>query len=567
MRQDRGVIQAGNGSSLLIQGGQFIQHNYPPTHNADDVFNRLKPYVAPTAYATQQEGDAPKCHPRTREAVLNAIMTWMTIAITGIQRILWLNGAAGAGKSAIARSIVDLCLKQQIVIARFFFFRTDSARNHTKPLVATFAYQLITLIPALNPIILDKIRSDPLIFNQSLEHQFEALVFEPLRQLHGAIPFKQVIVLLLDGVDECGGYDNQVNVIRTIAQFVAEKSVPLIVIFSSRVESQLKMAFNSPKIDCILERLPLDTDYRAADDIRHFLDDSFTEIKHTHPFKSSIEHDWPTPSLVQEIVDKSSMQFIYASVVVKFVSSPRFHPARQLDIIRGLRPAGDLTPFAQLDALYRHIFSQVHDIDSVIAILAVAILSRYPFRFHIREMLDIAQDDIDVTLVDLGSVISCDMQKITFLHASLPDFLLDPARSGQRFYIDVGIWGEKLALTLLSKQEFLRGWDALVPYLTYAKCTPRLMKELYMFHPSKYTDWHIFSDDWTTFINTVGNMDFGDGGALYCHHVKLEHQVEETIMPEAYQIRETALLRAVHTPRKALRWARFKICLYRIFHR
>ncbi|KJA16847.1 hypothetical protein HYPSUDRAFT_95058, partial [Hypholoma sublateritium FD-334 SS-4] len=317
----------------------------------------LKSRVSPTAYATHQAGDAPKCHPHTREAVLSAIMTWVTIATTGIQWVLWMNGAAGAGKSAIARSIVDLCLEKRIIIARFFFFRTDAARNHTEPLVATLAYQLITLIPALNPIISNRIKSDPLIFTQSLEHQFEALVFTPLRQLHEISPFNQAVVLLVDGVDECTGDDNQVNVIHTIVQFVAKKVIPLIVIFSSRAESQLKMACNALKVDCTLKILPLDSDYRAAYDIQLFLNDSFTEIKNTHTFRSSIDHDWPAPSLVQEIVDKSSRQFIYASVIIKFISSPRHHPVQLLEIVRGLRPAGDLTPFAQLDALYRHIFS------------------------------------------------------------------------------------------------------------------------------------------------------------------------------------------------------------------
>lgn len=56
--------------------------------------------------------------------------------------------------------------------------------------------------------------------------------------------------------------------------------------------------FQLPKIKDILRRVPLDTDYRVSDDIRLFLDDSFTEIKTTHMFKSSIPPTWRTPSLV-----------------------------------------------------------------------------------------------------------------------------------------------------------------------------------------------------------------------------------------------------------------------------
>ena len=292
-------------------------------------------------------------------------MDWVITATTGLQSMLWINGAAGAGKSAIARSIVDLCLDQEIVIIRFFFFRTDPTRNTVKPIVATLAYQLIQAIPALDSIITPKIRSNPLIFNESLETQFKVLIFESLQQLHKEAPLENAVVFLVDGVDECTGDDDQTNIIRTIAQFVAEKAVPMIAIFASRGEAQLQMAFNSRKIDKILRRLALDSDYRAEDDIRLFLDNSFAEIKDTHPFRSSIEDKWPTPSILQEIVDKSSNQFIYGSVIIKFISSPRLHPVQQLAIVRGLRPTGKLTPFAQLDALYRHIFLQVHDVTRV----------------------------------------------------------------------------------------------------------------------------------------------------------------------------------------------------------
>ncbi|KJA20320.1 hypothetical protein HYPSUDRAFT_816183 [Hypholoma sublateritium FD-334 SS-4] len=399
-------------------------------------------------------------------------MDWVVAATMGLQWILWINGAAGAGKSAIARSIVDLCLKQRIVIARFFFFRTDSTRNNTKPVVATLAYQLIKSIPALDSIISPIIQSDPLIFNDSLETQLEVLIFEPLRQLHKQSPIEKPIVFLLDGVDECDGHVNQANVVDTIATFVAEKAVPLIVIFSSRTELQLQMAFNSPRVDSILRRLPLDTDYRASEDIRLFLDDSFTKIKTTHPFKSSMVPEWPAPSLVQEIVDKSSNQFIYASVVIKFISSPRLHPVQQLEIIRGLRPAGSLTPFAQLDALYCHIFSQVHDSSHVTAILAAAILSVTPFKPHICDLLDISADDIAVALADLTSVVSDTRKEISFLHASLPDFLLDQSRA-QQYYIDKGVWCEQFAVTYLSKGVMLCLTDILVKPDALLNCARR----------------------------------------------------------------------------------------------
>ncbi len=58
--------------------------------------------------------------------------------------------------------------------------------------------------------------------------------------------------------------------------------MPVIVIFSSREEPQISMAFHNINIEGNLRILSLDTDYRADGDFRLFLDDFFTKIKETH---------------------------------------------------------------------------------------------------------------------------------------------------------------------------------------------------------------------------------------------------------------------------------------------
>lgn len=153
-------------------------------------------------------------------------MDWILLTAMRIQWMLWLNGAAGAGKSAIARSIVALCIARNIHVARFFFFRTDSSRNTVQPVVATLVHQLIQQIPDLLEIIVPKIQCDPLIFTKSLETQFRSLIFEPLRQLNCKCPLTN-IVLLFDGVDKSDGDENQTGLIRLIANFLSSRDIPV----------------------------------------------------------------------------------------------------------------------------------------------------------------------------------------------------------------------------------------------------------------------------------------------------------------------------------------------------
>lgn len=352
----------------------------------------------------------------------------------------------------------SVCLAQNIPIARFFFFRTDSTRNILKPVVATLVHQLMNSIPELRPIIIQEIQTDPLIFTKSFKTQFQILIFGPLLQLQSeSLTPSKTVVLLFDGVDECDKDDEQSKVIRVVTNFVRKHSFPMIAFFGSRAENHLCIEFRSPALSDNLLQLPLDTDYRADEDIRRFLLDSFTKIKATHPFGHDLrDSDWPAPEGLDDLVRKASGQFIYASVVLKFISTANQDPAQLLEIVRGLRPSGRLTPFAQLDALYRHIFSKVADIHVTSLVLAWKMFtvgasgaSAYPYTQEVCGAM--SQTEIKVALAALISVISfTDYNKMHFLHASLPDFLQDQKRS-QVYYIDRATWSAQLSILTLRR--------------------------------------------------------------------------------------------------------------------
>lgn len=300
----------------------------------------------------------------------------------------------------------------------------------------------------------EAIESNPLIFEQSLETQFNNLIMEPLRSLHVSDPSGK-LVLIIDGVDECGRFDDpeRKDLIRTIAKILHPRDLPLVVLFGSRRDYDLVMAFSSQNVDPILSQFPLNDHYQPEKDIRLFLNDSFDEIKHTHPFKKNLSADWPSPSHVQEIVDKSSGQFIYASVVISFLSIPTSSPATQLDIVRGLRPPdiGRITPFAQLDTLYRHIFAQVLNLPAALKILAFTIFGVPHFFQSTLYFLQLTREDAHAILAPLASVLGdLDEDELTFRHASLPEFLRCRERS-QEYCINAlptqlsVLWFENLA--------------------------------------------------------------------------------------------------------------------------
>jgi len=415
----------------------------------------LKEEAVPGAFHNSlQRCDPPKCHKHTREAILNKIVDWVTKKIDSDAFIMWLYGAAGAGKSAIAQTIAELCEELKLLLASFFFFRADSLRSNSKKLVATIAYQIAVVIPGVRGLMEVAIENDPLILSRSLITQFTALIMDPLEHLleTPGEHMDRPNLIIIDGLDECMD-GTQVQILDMIFAIGKRSKFPFLFLVASRPELDISAAMGDGKIREALTRLPLDNDITSFVDIRRFLQDKFDEIRLTHPIRSDLPSPWPSEEDIDTLVWRSSGQFIYASTIVKFVSSRRHRPDHRLEIILGLRPNGKDLPFAELDALYRYILSSVEDTKTVVEIIATALIVRDRCKFvALTTIFDLSPSDIQLRLIDLGSLIEYGEQESKVLHASLGDFLFDEARS-QELYINYRSIHTKIMLVLLREYQ------------------------------------------------------------------------------------------------------------------
>ncbi|KDR71958.1 hypothetical protein GALMADRAFT_30531, partial [Galerina marginata CBS 339.88] len=397
---------------------------------------------APGAFHNSSERyDPPKCHPQTRVAVIQAIIDWIEDG-QKTSFIMWLNGPAGAGKSAIAQEIAELFHKWGRLAASFFWSRYAAARNNEERLIASLAYQLLIAIPSMRAYVEEGLEADPAIFTRSLEAQMESLIVQPLEKVsiqgqQGPVNSEDPKLIILDGLDECGTPDIQRYILTVISRSVHKFRIPLFFIIASRPEQAIRDSFNNQPLFDITTRLTLDETYSPDDDIRLFLVESFESVKRTHLLRSHFPRVWPLKSAIDVLVRKSSGQFIYAATVVKFVRSARRRPSEQLDVILGITAARDDTPFAELDSLYRHIFSVVEDLPRALEVLSILLLVYDRTELNMGEIetfLSYPPGDLQLILIDLHSVINipADGDGKSYLHifhASLQDFLMDSTRS------------------------------------------------------------------------------------------------------------------------------------------
>ncbi|KAF9549500.1 hypothetical protein CPC08DRAFT_769062 [Agrocybe pediades] len=417
---------------LIISGGQISQYNY---HGQKAPFDKLTDAIAPNAFHdSAARFDPPKCHPRTRVKILDDIMDWILGQgqDTPVKPFLWLNGAAGAGKSAIAQSTIERCMERDVCLASFFFSNSDATRNHAKHLVATLAYQLYQAFPGteVQTEMLSAISKEPLIFTKQLPQQFTTLVIQPLKTYLSRHKFPEPqtsFLIVIDGLDECIDLDLY----------------------------DITLSFDSKYLKAIHTRLSLDLD-RVSDaipDIKLYLSDQFEHIKddcNSDPvFWPKLGQSWPGEKVIEKLAWRSSGQFIYATTVIRYVTSARpRRPDRRLDMVLELRPHDGDHPFAELDALYEKILESCKNVEKVLAALSFSIMDDNDISWNTllyENILSYQEGELRGLFCDIGALVTFrehpgstrpEYMYLSILHASFSDYLQDKARS-KKFHIDI----------------------------------------------------------------------------------------------------------------------------------
>ena len=417
--------------------------------------------TAPGAFHNSRERcDPPKCHPHTREAILQKIFDWAKGEIDVEIFILWLWGAAGAGKSAIAQSLAELCEEQNLLLGSFFFSRNAPYRGTSLHLFASLAYQIVRAIPEIGGLVGSAVERDPLIFHQSLETQYATLIAYPLRHFLEQNSTEQLLLprlIIIDGLDECND-GTQRQILDVVLKVTRRFSLPLLFLVASRPEQDISSFFNMPHVREVSTRIALDTEYGSNGDIERFLRDKISVIRNTHPLRSTLPPSWPSEEDIHTLMRKSSGQFIYAATAVKYFSSPRHRPTQRLNVILGvIRPGPSELPFAELDALYRHIVYSTDDFQLTVRILMTLTLIGGAFPVALDHLLSFEPGDSMLRLAELGALVCMDDEEVEIwevrfffriLHASLGDFLADPTRSGA-LYVDPGLVHADIARTCI----------------------------------------------------------------------------------------------------------------------
>ncbi|PPQ75584.1 hypothetical protein CVT24_010863 [Panaeolus cyanescens] len=367
--------------SHLTQNVTNIVNNPTPAPQGD--ISRLSDHACTEAYENKSdEFDELKCYPGTRKVLLDRLDTWLSAPLNNRRAIMWLDGPMGSGKSAAARSIAERMSLKDRLLGMFIFRKGEAGRGNATQFVTTLAYQMAFSIPHIRPLIAQQIVHDPSIFRQSISRQLDVLIIEPLRQLRNN-PDLDITslanVIIVDGLDECDdekeGQENiQTSILNMLYRLTLNAEIlPFAILVASRPEIHLKSWFRQKAHDNVTSCITLDSSYKPDEDIRFFVTQSFLKLRESHPLRHHLPPRWPLEpeehdlameptaddigacARVEHIVRLSSGQFIFPSVSMKFIASPRNQPHQRLQCImqrKSYDTADPSTPNAILDNLY-----------------------------------------------------------------------------------------------------------------------------------------------------------------------------------------------------------------------
>ncbi|KNG82737.1 NACHT and WD40 domain protein [Aspergillus nomiae NRRL 13137] len=401
------------------------------------------------SYKNQHEVE---CLPGTRTDLLKHITEWSHLSQS--ERIFWLNGMAGTGKSTVSRTVCRLLQEEGLLGASFFFKRGKTDCGTAEKLFPTIVRQLVIHEPRLIPSIRRAIQRDPSISTKSLVEQFNRLLLEPLSSIQDDRAQVSVLVIVIDALDECQSENDIELLLRLLPMVPPSSSVSIRVFLTSRPELPIRQGFDNVSTDAHRDfSIHQIVESSIKHDILLFISDRFEEIRRKH----SLPQEWPGEQTIQNLVNVASPLFISAATMCRFIADRKWDPEKRLALVlgSGTQSSTATSHISKLEHTYIPVFEQIlrsgdededeDERDQLISeyrvIVGTIIILANPLSpTSLASLLEISSSDVNRRLDYLHSVLSIPDDKdspIQIFHQSFRDFLLHPKiRTKTEFWID-----------------------------------------------------------------------------------------------------------------------------------
>ncbi|VDC05161.1 unnamed protein product [Peniophora sp. CBMAI 1063] len=383
------------------------------------------------------------CLTGTREELLAELQRWSRDPTA--PRLYWINGMAGAGKSAIARTFCRRLLQDDALGGSFFCSRRGSMdQRDVRRVIPALSASLALYSSCFKESLLDELyenKSSPV--NWNLEVQVERLITKPLSGPNSVTGGYPMAILVIDALDECSNEDAMFQLLSLLVHVVHK--LPIKVFMTSRPEQLIRRQLEQLDggLGRILKLHEIKRDIVEAD-IRLYLEHGL------HSIPEISAHFATHSNAIREIytlAKRSETSFIYVSTVLLYLQRgdpverfSRLTSTTTHDLAAFNRPLDSIYSLVLLDAVNSELYDP-GEISLTQRVLAILVTLIEPLSVKaLAALMDIRPDLLRGSLNQVYAVVDVpardDTGVLSTLHASFGDFLTTPSRTPE-YMLDI----------------------------------------------------------------------------------------------------------------------------------
>jgi len=383
---------------------------------------------------------------KTRVRILNEIDTW--IKNPNAQRICWITGMAGTGKTTITKTACERANADPDIVlgGSFFCSRTGvAAQRDIRCIVPTLAQLLARQSIAFSQALAEEIAKDRDLQHKHVTVQVKQLLYTPLAAIKN---LSTSIVFVIDALDECGDAIPGLN--EESHQAVSEMLEALVKSAPSGVRLPVKFLVTSRPETHIRETPVSDANFSQIlrlhavnkEDVDADINRYITGTLNTKLFGKPGIRAYFTESVVDDLVRLCDGLFIVAATALKhtFGAGVNVAEARFKKLLNASHDGLNTKVAVPLDLMYGLILEDAarehaHDkteLSSLLRLLATLLCARMTLSIaSLADLLDLELGDVRESLSRLHAVVDVPeddhVPGLRTVHASFGDYLFGRA--------------------------------------------------------------------------------------------------------------------------------------------
>ena len=380
--------------------------------------------------------ERPICLEETRVEHIRFISEW--VASQTDERVLWVVGVAGAGKSTLVNTIANDCIKTGNLGAQIYFTRGRDSHNKPAHTVKTIAYQLAKFDPSLRSAIAEVIKSNGQTLASPLETQFDTLIAEPVGRAMGLVE-RGSVVIIVDALDECGSFRDRESFIKILSRKVNQLPHHFRFIITGRPENDLEAAF---KASATIRRHEIAISADASKrDVEIYVRSRLEGLRERE------NTDWPSEDHIIQLAGKADGLFVWASTACNYIDDvPLKETLDNIINLPGSKPLDSL-PRLYETALATDSWKQPVFRDLCRAVLGAIFTAKEPLSCaEIASLLGREQSAVRMVARFKSVLRWSDTEPIRPHHASFTDYITDPELCKDKaWFVDIPAQNRVLA--------------------------------------------------------------------------------------------------------------------------